>query len=757
MPIEGSECRRGPSGHNARVSDPVEPAAAPRPAGAALLGVALAGIGAWALFSEGATSLENEAGLQIAVCAAALVTLAGLLFSPRMRLRAPVQALAGLALLAVFAAWAGWSIRWSVAPDLSWVQLNRWAAYALVAALALVLGSSLRRAPQRTAVGFLVVASAVALYSLGGKVAPWIEIPGLIDLDQTSDFSRLRAPLGYWNALGLVCVLAAPVAVRLAADPDATPRARSLSVVSLVVLLVTLGLTYSRGGTLSLLVALAALVAIGPDRLRLIAYSALGIVASLPAYAVAVVRDDLTTDGLELSERWDDGLILLAALVLGIALAVVAARRLRRTDGRLEQTGAGARVISSRTGIVAAGIALVLAVGALAVSERGVTGTLEHQWDDFTSVEQDRTTDPARVLRSNSGNRWVWWREAVGAFADEPVKGWGAGSFPLVHKRYRDEELDVRQAHSVPLQLLAETGLVGALLALGGLGLLAWAAAARLRLASGRERRYAAALLCASLAWGIHMWFDWDSDIPGVTLPLLVFLGVLAARPAGAPDAVEAVPPEDARAPAGPRGAGLLAGALILTALAASAYLPWLADEKAAEAIVLGAVDDEPTLAEAAKRADEAMQLNPLAIEPVAAAIAIAQKRGRYAEVADLLEEAVDRQPENPDVWLRAYVVQQFIDDAPARIASVKKVLELDPHEDLIVVDTVAGDVAAQSASATGTPLVVEVLPAPPPAIGPPSPDARPLIGPQRPASAGGTTVEPPLSEETPGSAPDRP
>ena len=157
---------------------------------------------------EGATSLENEAGLQIALCAAALVTLAGLLFSPRVRLRAPAKALVGLGLLVLFAAWSGLSIDWSIAPDLSWVQLNRWAAYALVVALALVLGSSLRRAPQRTAIAFLVVAAAVAAYALGGKVAPWLSIPGLIDLDQTADFSRLRAPLGYWNALGLVCVLA---------------------------------------------------------------------------------------------------------------------------------------------------------------------------------------------------------------------------------------------------------------------------------------------------------------------------------------------------------------------------------------------------------------------------------------------------------------------------------------------------------------------------------------------------------------------
>ena len=145
------------------------------------------------------------------------------------------------------------------------------------------------------------------------------------------------------------------------------------------------------------------------------------------------------------------------------------------------------------------------------------------------------------------------------------------------------------------------------------------------------------------------------------------------------------------------------------------------------------------------------MQLNPLSIDPVAAAIAIAQKRGRFEEVADLLEEGVDRQPENPDVWLRAYAVQHFVDDAPARIASVRRLLELDPHEDRIPFDAVAGDVAAQSASATGTPLVAFVLPATAPPVGPPAPDARPLIGPPRSASAGGESLAPDdVSEATP-------
>ena len=450
-----------------------------------MLGVGLATIGAWAIFSEGATSLENEAGLQIALCAAALVTLAGVLFSPRVRLRAPAKAFVGLGLLVLFAVWSGVSIEWSIAPDLSWVQLNRWAAYAIVVALALVLGSSLRRAPQRTAIGFLVIAAAVAAYAVGGKVAPWLSIPGLIDLDQTADFSRLRAPLGYWNALGLVCVLAAPIAVRTAADPEASRRMRTFSVVALVLLLVALGLTYSRGGILALIVALIVLVAIEHDRLRLTAYSVLGAAAAVPAYLVAVVRDDLTTDGLARAERADDGLILLAALLAGIALAVWAHRWLTSRDAELEHAQLTRTPMNVRRGLAAGAVALLFAVGALAVTERGVTGTIEHGWDDFTSVESDDQSDPARVLRSNSGNRWVWWREAAGAFSDEPLKGWGAGSFPLVHRRYRSDDLPVRQAHSVPLQFLAETGIVGALLALGGLGLLGWAAVARLRLGRG--------------------------------------------------------------------------------------------------------------------------------------------------------------------------------------------------------------------------------------------------------------------------------
>ena len=203
---------------------------------------------------------------------------------------------------------------------------------------------------------------------------------------------------------------------------------------------------------------------------------------------MAIVRDDLTTDGLtSVSQRADDGLILLGALVAGIALGGVARPPPDGAPTPSSSTrGSSARRSTRAARSSPAARRCSCAIGALAVSERGVTGTIEDASGTTSRrVKSDDQTDPARVLRSNSGNRWVWWREAAGAFSDEPLRGWGAGSFPLVHRRYRENDLPVRQAHSVPLQFLAETGLVGALLALGGLGLLGWAAVARLRPGDG--------------------------------------------------------------------------------------------------------------------------------------------------------------------------------------------------------------------------------------------------------------------------------
>src|SRR4051812_13243261 len=286
------------------------------------LALALGACVVYAAFDSGGIGLPAEARLQVALAVLAIAALGGLLFAPGMRARASAPGWAGLVLLALFAVWTGVTMAWSIAPDSTWAELNRSLAYLLAAGIGLAVGASLPRALERCAIGYLAIATAVALYALGGKVIPSFDVPGLIDLNHTAYFSRLRAPLAYWNALSLFCVMAVPVAVRTAAEPARGPRGRALATASLVLLLTTIGLTYSRGGFAALVVAMVVLVAAGPDRLRTAAAAAAGVLGSALPLVVGFTRDDLTHDLVPLVRRFGDGLLFGAMLAAGIVLAV---------------------------------------------------------------------------------------------------------------------------------------------------------------------------------------------------------------------------------------------------------------------------------------------------------------------------------------------------------------------------------------------------------------------------------------------------
>ena len=91
---------------------------------------------------------------------------------------------------------------------------------------------------------------------------------------------------------------------------------------------------------------------------------------------------------------------------------------------------------------------------------------------------------PSRLGESSLNNRWGWWKEAWHGFAGEPLGGTGAGSFEIVHRKFRDSAVDVLETHDLPLQFASETGIVGLALWVGAMGaalLGAWRALGRLR------------------------------------------------------------------------------------------------------------------------------------------------------------------------------------------------------------------------------------------------------------------------------------
>ncbi len=679
-------------------------ARAPTPPAARALLVAFTASLVYACFASGATALPQESWLELALAVIATVAAGVWLYGSGIALRASPLGIAGIGLLVLFAAWAAASIAYSVAPDRSWAEVNRVIAFALTALIGVFIGSSLPRAAERVGLALAVAALPVALYALGGKTLPGVHIGNLVNLDQAGSFNRLRAPLGYWNALALVCVTGALPLLRLAADPSRLPWRRAGALVGVFVLVLVVGLTYSRGGVLALVAGVATLTALGTERVRTLVFFGSALVASVLPLSIALGRADLTRDIVPLAQRQDDALAVFAAVIAVGALLVLWGRALVAVESGPVFTPARGRAIGRPVAAVLGVVVVLGVIGSLA------TGKAQDTFATFKDPQGAAAlTDPNRLLSSNSGNRWVWWKEAAGAWSDKPVAGWGAGSFPVTHRLYRELPLSVLQPHSVPLQWLAEDGLVGFLLAAGGLLALLAAALARVRglpwSVSGAPpaRGASAALLAVAVAWGVHSLFEWDWDIPAVTLPMLLCLGVLAARPA------------HGGRPLAARGLVMTAVTVGFVLFTVSALLPAIAKTKTSSALEAVGNDkvSEAQLADAAAQAELAARLNPLSADPLIAASDIAERRRRPDQARAYLLRAVRRQPYDVDAWTHL-IRTEFLrgDRAAVRRASVKA-LDLDPISaatfGLAYRARQNSVLPSESASATGSPLPTQV------------------------------------------------
>src|SRR6185312_15382553 len=104
---------------------------------------------------------------------------------------------------------------------------------------------------------------------------------------------------------------------------------------------------------------------------------------------------------------------------------------------------------------------------------------------------------------------------------DKPLQGTGAGTFELVDRVERDSPLATTEPHSVPLQFLSETGIVGFLLYAAVIGSAVWGVLRRERM-----RVWLALSLAAALCV-LHSVVDIDWDFIAVQGPLFLTAGAL--------------------------------------------------------------------------------------------------------------------------------------------------------------------------------------------------------------------------------------
>jgi hypothetical protein len=674
-----------------------------RAPGALIVGLLLVVL--YAAFAHGANTDPAEARVQIGLSALAAIAGAAWLWSGAIRVGARARALAGAGLLAAFAVWNGISLLWSVAPNQTWLELNREISYVLVLVLAIGAGASQRRPLQTVATGYLVVAFLVTLYALGQKIAPGLQIAGLIDLNQTATFARLQAPLDYWNALALFLVFAVPIALVIARDRELPRGMRMASLLAVELMLIVILLTYSRGGLVALVVVVAVTLAFGGAWLKTLLLLAVAAVAAVPAVWMALSVHSLSGANVALSARESAGGEFALVLLASLALLYGVGRILLDRDVQIELTPER-RQRALRLAAVGVGFVVVVALIAVALSSRGLTGTVSHAWHSFTTPHATANVNVPNVSVS-SGNRWVWWKNAVGAWSDRPFAGWGAGSFQVVDLLYSSaSNLSVHDAHSVPLQWLAETGFVGAALAVGAFALLLIAGVEATRRKTGTERAFAAALLAAGVAYAIHAFYDWDWELPGVTFPVLVLLGALAGSAMGRRTwrARERT--------ASARGLALGASTFVLCVYAVSVLLPSLAATKASAALTqAGATSSRAELLHAVGTAQLASRLDPLSDEGLKAAASISVSLGHPVQARSYLLQAVGRDPSDELAWEQLANLERGLRDVRAARQAIARVLALDPRGamgrrlalNLQELRTPPND----SATATSTPLQV--------------------------------------------------
>ena len=608
------------------------------PAASLVLAVAVALL-ASALFFGGGSKLGPLAWIgSFALVAAGLgvaAVLWGLLPLPGLGHEGLVFA----ALAAALVVWIGASVVWSVAPDRSWDAFNRGFVYLAFAAVGLLLAAVDERAVRRLASACAGLFAGVAVWALAGKVFPWL-------YDDYGRAARLRSPVGYWNALALVTAFGLPLALWVASRRSHPRWVRVAGVVSTYALGVALLLTYSRGGIAVALFAVAAWFFLTDDRLESAAAVA---VAAVPVAAVALVGFALpgvADDGQPHSVRVHDGAWFGVALVLGglvvAGFAVLALRYERPLPAARRR-----RVLRAAAAVGS----VVLLAGGLTLAVRG-TG------DDVVGP------GPSRIGAAGSNNRLDWWGEAVDAWSGAPVVGTGAASFQLLHRRLRDSaSIEVTEPHNIALQFLAETGVVGFLLAAGMAGAALWGAWLALGRLEGEERAAAAALGLVLPTYVLHALADYDWDFVAVTGPFFLVAGLLLA--AG----------RRSRAFPGQR-LWALGAVVVVWAVLYSLLAPRLADHDVDEAYAkLG----NPS--EAASEARAAHALNPLSIEPLLAWAAAEEARGRPGRALERYVQAVELQPLNPDAWfeLGRFELEVLQDRERAR-RDLSRALELDPH-----------------------------------------------------------------------------
>jgi O-antigen ligase len=483
-------------------------------------------------------------------------------------------------------------------------------------------------------------------------------------------------------------------------------------------LLLTLLLAYSRGALAALAIGVVLWLCLVPLRLRGTAVLILGALGAGALAAWDFSTHALSAEGVALGERATAGHrlgALLVAMLLLLTLAGVAIGFFtgRRAPSLRTRRRAGALLLA----LVA--LAALGFVGALAHSNRGLTGSVSHAVDAVTNPNAKPPSNTAGRLTAVASVRARYWKEAIQIWEAHPALGSGALGYHTARLRYRTVTIDVHHAHGFVVQTLADLGLVGLVAALALLA--CWMAAAgrathplnrqwtgwrdlrartmpswrSVSLPYTPERIGLLTMLCVVVVFGVHSFIDWTWYVPGNACVALLFAGWLAGRGPLGLGPVRSAPAREQRthgrasrpgwAPAPWRGrlaevGGLRLGvalAVIVAALLAawSQWQPQRSEDARQQALALVAQHPRAALA----TAQTAVDRDRVSVQALFALSAVEQAAGEPAQARATLQRAVRLQPSNPESWLHLGLYE-IRGNPHAALNDIEAAIYLDPQ-----------------------------------------------------------------------------
>jgi hypothetical protein len=620
----------------------------------------------------------------------------------------PVAVKLALACLAAYTALSFLSILWAEAPAEAWEGADRTLLYLLVFALFALW-------PRRGASAALLLGLwTLTMVGLATYVALRLDLAGGKSFEALFSGERLAYPVGYPNATAAQWLMAFWPALLLARGTRLPWGLRGLLAGGAVVLADVALFSLSRGSLYATPVMIVLVFALVPERLRTFATAvpvALGIGATAPL--VLHVGDHIRAGQSAHAATHTAVLELFAAALLaGLLVAGGAFFESRQTV-----PPEVARGLRRGVAVIALATLLAVVVGGLVVAGNPVI-RVRHAWDSFKGGYTAEAAGSNRLLGGLGSNRYDFYRVALDEFEAHPLIGIGADNFAQQYLIHGHSDETPRYPHSVELRTLSQTGLIGSLLAVVGLGAALLAGWWAMRRSDPLSRTVAAAALAGFAYWAVHGSFDWFWEFAGLGSCAFALLGIACSlagvrgiqkrdaprvraghqglgRIDDAPDGpVQNAPSQGTSSIIAPsQGPSITAGkqtrrtplvfvavaGLLALAAAASLTAPWLSERQIQSAAQIW--PQAPLTAYS--RLGEAAKLNPLSDRPYLVEGSIALRYGDLARAQNAFSRALGRMSDDAYATLELGAIASQSGERVRALVLLERAVRLDPRDPL--------------------------------------------------------------------------